>query len=123
MKSKVNEESESSQIKMIDAELLQLAELQEKRSKRRSSSGDYDLVVGDIHHRLTIVLSFICVTILAGVFFAWTNGNSLQLITVSSFISVLFIAIARWRAGQFNLQLPDMMGIESPVAITMARLT
>ena len=123
MKSKINEESESSQIKMIDAELLQLAELQEKRSKRRSSSGDYDLVVGDIHHRPTIVLSFICVTILAGVFFAWTNGNSLPVIAVSSFISVLFIAIARWRADQVNLQLPDIMGIESPVAITMAGLT
>ena len=31
--------------------------------------------------------------------------------------------IARWRADQVNLQLPDIMGIESPVAITMAGLT
>ena len=35
----------------------------------------------------------------------------------------MFIAIARWRADQVNLQLPDIMGIESPVAITMAGLT
>ena len=123
MKSQLKEESESSQIKMIDAELLQLAELQEKRSKRRSSSGDYDLVVGDIHHKPTIVLSFIVVTVLVGVFFAWNSGDSLPVIAVASFISVLFIAIARWRADQVNLQLPDIMGIESPVAITMAGLT
>ena len=122
-KSQVKEESISSKIKMVDAELLQLAELQEKRSKRRSSTGDYDLVVGDIHHKPTIVLSFITVTILAGVFFAWSSGDSLPVIAIASFISVLFIAIARWRADQVNLQLPDIMGIESPVAITMTGLT
>ncbi len=42
---------------------------------------------------------------------------------MASFISVLFIGIARWRAEQVNLQLPDIMGIESPVAVTMAGLT
>ena len=76
LKSQVEQDSEGSQIKMIDAELLQLSELQKKRSRRRSSSGDYDLVVGDIHHKPTIVISFIIVTILVGVFFAWTSGES-----------------------------------------------
>ena len=123
IRDKAEESSSTSNIKMIDAELLQLSELQQKRSKRRSSSGDYDLVVGDIHHKPTIVLSFIVVTILVGIFFAWTSGNSLPAIAIASFISVLFIGIARWRADQVNLQLPDIMGIESPVAITMAGLT
>lgn len=123
IRDKAEESSSTSNIKMIDAELLQLSELQQKRSKRRSSSGDYDLVVGDIHHKPTIVLSFIVVTILVGIFFAWTSGNSLPAIAIGSFISVLFIGIARWRADQVNLQLPDIMGIESPVAITMAGLT
>ena len=123
IKSQIEEESKGSQIKMIDAELLQLSEMQKKRSRRRSSSGDYDLVVGDIHHKPTIVISFIIVTILVGVFFAWTSGESLSAIAVASFISVLFIGIARWRADQVNLQLPDIMGIESPVAITMGGLT
>jgi len=124
---KMNEDAEKvsgeSNIKMVDAELLQLSELQKKRSKRRSSTGDYDLVVGDIHHKPTIVISFIIVTILIGVFFAWTSGESLPAISIASFVSVLFIGIARWRADQVNLQLPDIMGIESPVAITMAGLT
>ena len=113
----------SSNIKMVDAELLELSELQKKRARRRSSSGEYDLVVGDIHHKPTIVLSFISVTLLVGIFFSWTNGESLLAISMASFISVLFIGIARWRADQVNLQLPDILGIESPVAITMAGLT
>ena len=123
IKDEAKQASNGTNIKMVDAELLQLSELQQKRSKRRSSSGDYDLVVGDINHKPTIVLSFIIVTLLVGIFFAWTSGDSLPVIAVASFISVLFIGIARWRADQVNLQLPDIMGIESPVAITMAGLT
>jgi len=112
-----------SNIRMIDAELLQLAEKQEKRSRRRSSSGEYDLIVGDIHHKPTIVISFISITLLVGIYFSWISGESLLAISMASFISILFIGIARWRAEQVNLQLPDIMGIESPVAVTMAGLT
>lgn len=124
LRTELEEETpDTSKIKMIDAELIQLSELQKKRSRRRSSSGEYDLIVGDIHHKPTIVISFIGVTILVGIFFAWTSGESLVAIAMASFISVLFIGIARWRAEQVNLQLPDIMGIESPVAITMGGLT
>ena len=119
----LSSQDQSSQIKLIDAELIQLSEKQKKRSRRRSSTGEYDLIVGDIHHKPTIVISFIAVTLLIGTYFAWTSGSSLLAISMASFISVLFIGIARWRAGQVNLQLPDLMGIESPVAITMAGLT
>lgn len=112
-----------SNIRMIDAELLQLAEKQEKRSRRRSSSGEYDLIVGDIHHKPTIVIAFISITLLVGIYFAWVSGESLLSIAMASFVSILFIGIARWRAEQVNLQLPDIMGIESPVAVTMAGLT
>ena len=84
-------EEEQTGIKMIDAELLQLSELQQKRSRRRAASGEYDLVVGDIHHKPTIVLSFIVVTIIAGVFFAWTNGDSLIAITSASMLSLIHI--------------------------------
>ncbi|MBT4065785.1 MAG: hypothetical protein HOE76_01005 [Euryarchaeota archaeon] len=117
------QQDESSHIRMIDTELLQLSEAQKKRSRRRSSSGEYDLIVGDINHKPIIVISFISVTLLIGVFFSWTSGSSLLAIAMASFISVLFIGISRWRAEQVNLQLPDIMGIESPIAVTMAGLT
>jgi hypothetical protein len=127
-RSAIKEESiinqdENSHIRMIDAELIQLSEQQKKRSRRRSSTGEYDLIVGDIHHKPTIVISFISVTLLIGVYFSWSSGSSLLAIAMASFISILFIGIARWRAEQVNLQLPDFMGIESPIAVTMAGLT
>jgi len=109
-------------LKLIDADLITLAEKQNKRSKRRGSIGEHDLIIGDIHHKPTIVLTFIGVTILVAVWLAWSSSGIFA-IAAASFISVLFIGIARWRADQVGLQLGDIMGIESPVALTMAGLT
>ncbi|HIF45682.1 MAG TPA: hypothetical protein EYQ73_02660 [Candidatus Poseidoniales archaeon] len=109
-------------MKIVDADLLALADKQKKRSKRRGSVGEHDLIIGDIHHKPTIVLSFIGVTILVAVWLSWSESGIFA-IAVASFISVLFIGIARWRADQVGLQLGDMMGIESPVALTMVGLT
>ena len=116
-------EDKNTGIRMVDAELIELSELQKKRSRRRASSGDYDLIVGDIHHKPTVVISFIVVTLLVGIYIAWNLSESMLAISMASFISVLLIGIARWRAEQVNLQLPDILGIESPVAITMVGLT
>ena len=109
-------------IRIVDAEMIALAEKQKKRSKRRGSIGEKDLIVGDIHHKPTIVLSFISVTIMIAVFLAWSTNQGLVAIALASFISILFIGIARWRADQVGLHLPDMMGIESPIAVTMGGL-
>ena len=46
-------------LKVIDPELIQLLEKQQKRRKRSGSIGSDDLLVGDIHHRPVIVLTFI----------------------------------------------------------------
>ena len=114
---------DESNIRMIDPELIRLAEKQKKRSKRMSSTGDYDMIVGDITHKPTIVVSFITVTMLFAIYLAWVSASSITSIAIASFISILLISIARWRAQQVNLNLPDIMGIESPVAISMAGLT
>ncbi|MDP6870174.1 MAG: hypothetical protein QGI21_05325 [Candidatus Poseidoniaceae archaeon] len=123
MKQQETSEETSSNIRIVDADMLLMAEKQKKRSRRRGSTGEYDLVVGDIHHNPVIVLSFLSVTILIACWYAWNAVDSLVVIALASFISVLFIGIARWRADQVNLRLPDMMGIESPIAITMIGIT
>jgi hypothetical protein len=119
----VEAQQDGTSIRIVDAELIALAEKQKKRSKRRGSIGEHDLITGDIHHKPTIVLSFISVTIMIAVFFAWTTNSGLMAIALASFISILFIGIARWRADQVGLHLPDMMGVESPIAVTMGGLT
>ena len=71
-------------MKMADAELYSLIEKQRKR--RRKSGAQYnseelDLLIGDIHHRPVIVLSFIAVTTFAASFIASVSYTHLTLPT------------------------------------------
>jgi len=109
-------------LQLIDVELLDLAEKQRKRAKRAGSIGQYDLEVGDIHHRPVIVISFLVTVILASMFLSFTTGNGFTILAFCVMVSILFITLARLRANQIGLRLPDVMGIELPIAISMAGL-
>ena len=111
-----------SNLQLIDVELLDLAEKQRKRAKRAGSIGQYDLEVGDIHHRPVIVISFLVTVILASMFLSFTTGNGFTILAFCVMVSILFITLARLRANQIGLRLPDVMGIELPIAISMAGL-
>jgi len=116
------EMKKSSNLELVDVELLDLAEKQRKRSKRAGSIGEYDLEIGDIHHRPVIVISFLVTVILASMFLSFTTGSAFMVLAFCVMISILFITLARLRANQIGLRLPDVMGIELPIAISMAGL-
>ena len=111
-----------SNLQLIDSELLDLAEKQRKRSKRAGSIGTYDLEVGDIHHRPVIVISFLVTVILASTYMSFSTGSAFMVLSFCVLVSILFIALARLRANQIGLRLPDIMGIELPIALSMAGL-
>ena len=117
------DESQSrSTLRLIDTELLTLAEKQRKRKKRAGSSGEMDLYVGDIHHQPTIVLLFLGTTILATSYLSFTTGNTLFALLFTVMISALFVGLSRIRANQIGLRLPDILGIEAPIALGMLGL-
>ena len=122
MDSEVGAAKKESNLQMVDVELLDLAEKQRKRAKRAGSIGQYDLEVGDIHHRPVIVISFLVTVILASMFLSFTTGNGFTILAFCVMISILFITLARLRANQIGLRLPDVMGIELPIAISMVGL-
>ena len=111
-----------STLRLIDTQMLELLEKQRKRSKRSGSIGKYDLEIGDIHHRPTIVMTFLAVTILASTWFSFTTADGFLALGFSVAVSILFITLSRLRANQIGLRLPDLMGIELPVAISMGGL-
>lgn len=111
-----------SNLRMIDTQMLDLIEKQRKRSKRSGSIGQYDLEIGDIHHRPTIVMTFLAVTILVSTWFSFSTQNGFLALGFSVAVSILFITLSRLRANQIGLRLPDVMGIELPVALSMAGL-
>ena len=114
-------------MKMADAELYELIDKQRKRRRRSGAqynSDEMDLLIGDIHHRPIIVLSFIAVTTLAACWIAWMNGqlNSGLMLMVSMFALAL-TWVSRQRAKVHNLRLPDINGIEMPFFVTMGSLS
>jgi hypothetical protein len=116
------ESSPRSNLRLIDTELLSLAEKQRKRQKRSGSTGQHDLYIGDIHHQPTIVLLFLGTTILATTFFSFTTGWTQFALSFSVLVSMLFVGLSRIRANQIGLRLPDILGIEVPIAIGMIGL-
>ena len=111
-----------SALKMIDVELLELVEKQRKRAKRAGTSGQYDLELGDIHHKPVIVIAFLVTTILASTYISFTTSSAFLVLAFCVVVSILFITLARLRANEIGLRLPDVFGIELPIAISMAGL-
>ena len=111
-------------LKTVSPELYMQAERMKKRSKRRGKLSNEELLYGDIHHKPVIVLAFIAGIILFGIYIVWSLGSaSAGILVVSGTISLIFIGISRWRASSNDLTLPDVLGIETPFAATIAGLT
>ena len=117
-----NQTSEVTGVQFIDPKMIELAEKQKKRAKRAGTTGEMDLELGDIQHHPSIVLSFIGVTIFASTFFAYLSGTGMLALLLMGGISFLFISLARLRADSLNLRLVDALGVEIPIAVTMAGL-
>ena len=82
------------------------------------------MLYGDIHHKPVIVLAFIACIILFGVYTVWSFGSaSAGILVMSGAVSLVLIGISRWRASSNDLSLPDVLGIETPFAATIAGLT
>lgn len=118
----IEDQDTKSKLKMIDVEMLDLVEKQRKRAKRAGTSGEHDLELGDIHHRPVIVIAFLVTTILASTYLSFTSSLSYLILAFCVVVSILFIALARIRANDIGLRLPDIAGIELPIAISMGGL-
>ncbi|MDP6639495.1 MAG: hypothetical protein QGH90_04170 [Candidatus Poseidoniaceae archaeon] len=110
-------------VKMFDPRVVELAEKQKKRRKRSGSIGEYDLIAGDIHHRPVVVLAFITGLLLGTTWWSFFSGQGESMLAFGGVTSVIFIGLSRWRASTLNLRLPDMMGIETPIAWTLLGLS
>jgi hypothetical protein len=109
-----DQEDTRTTLRLIDTELLDLAEKQRKRSKNWSTSGRHDLEIGDIHHQPVITLMFLITTILATTVISFMTGATLLALGFGVMLSLMFVGAARLRANEIGLRLPDIMGIEAP---------
>ncbi|MBA45752.1 MAG: hypothetical protein CMB31_04115 [Euryarchaeota archaeon] len=111
-------------MKMINPKLVELQEKQLRRAKTTDTSGELDLFIGDIHHRPIVVLSFIAVMIIGGIGVSLFSSqfSSIALVLIGT-QSMILISISRSRAKIHNLNLPDFLGVETPIALAMIGLS
>ncbi|RZD44500.1 MAG: hypothetical protein CXT69_05420 [Methanobacteriota archaeon] len=108
---------------LIDPKMIELAEKQKRRRKRSGSTGEMDLLVGDIHHKPIVVLVFVSGLLLGTSWGAFAFGQGEAMLIVGAVISMLFIGISRWRASSLNLSLPDVAGVELPIVWTLGGIS
>ncbi|PXF23838.1 MAG: hypothetical protein CXX72_00585, partial [Methanobacteriota archaeon] len=78
----------------------------------------------DIHHRPVVVMTFIVGVLLFAAWNAYAAGAAASgILALASVICLLLIFISRWRASSNELTLPDVMGMETPFALTMVGLS
>ena len=109
-------------LRVIDPELIQLLEKQQKRRKRSGSIGQDDLLIGDIHHRPVIVLTFIAGIFAYTGYYSFGSNNSDGMLILAGISSIFFVSLSRWRAKSLKLRMPDILGIEFPIAATIIGL-
>ena len=111
--------STSVALKQLDAELLTLSQKQKKRAKRSGSSGEDDLLVGDIHYRPVVLLLFLAVAFLGSMWFAYATPYGLLALVFSAGFAVVLVGLTRLRANTIGLRLPDVAGVELPIMVAM----
>ena len=106
-------------LKQLDAQLLRLSERQKKRAKRTETSGDDDLLVGDIHYRPVVLLLFLVVAFIGSMWFAYSTPQALLALAFSAGFSIVLVGLTRLRADGIGLRLPDLAGVELPILVAM----
>ena len=106
-------------LKELDAELLDLAQRQKKRAKRAGTGDADDVIIGDIHYRPVVLLLFLSVAFLGSTWFAYATPYALLALVFSAGFAVVLVGLTRLRANAIGLRLPDVAGVELPIAVAM----
>ena len=97
-------------LRLIDTELLALAEKQRKRSKNWSTAGENDHETGDIHHQPIITMMFLVTTILATTVISFLSGNTLMTLLFGVLLSMLFVGARTVTSKRNWLEAPGYHG-------------
>ncbi len=107
---------------LIDAELVHQAAKQAKRRKRSGSIGESDLVAGDVFYTPTIALVFVSLVCFFASWWSYFNGDGEAALLFAALLSSAAVMLAQQRSRNLEMRMPDVLGIEAPVALTVAGL-
>ena len=94
----------------------------ERATARRPKVQPTDETLDGIEHRPTVLMAFIGATALIGAVWAWLGGHHALALAGTALLITAFIGLARWSADRLSMPLPQVLGIDAPVALGLAGL-
>lgn len=94
----------------------------ERATARRPKVQPSDETLDGIEHRPTVLMAFIGATALSGSVWAWLGGHHATALVATALLITAFIGLARWSADRLSMPLPQVLGIDAPVALGLAGL-
>jgi hypothetical protein len=94
----------------------------ERSTARRPKVRTSDETLDGLEHRPTVLMAFIGATSLSGAIAAWLGVNHALTLAMTALLVTSFIGLARWSADRLEMPLPQVLGIDAPVAVGLAGL-
>ena len=104
------------------ASAAELRRTAERATARRPKVQASDESLDGIEHRPTVLMAFIGATALSGAVWSWLGGHHAIALTGTALLITAFIGLARWSADRLSMPLPQVLGIDAPVALGLAGL-
>jgi len=94
----------------------------ERATARRPKVQSSDASLDGIEHRPTVLMAFIGATALSGAVWSWLGGHHALALAGTALLITAFIGLARWSADRLSMPLPQVLGVDTPVALGLAGL-
>jgi len=94
----------------------------ERATARRPKAQPSEESLDGLEHQPTVLMAFIGATSLSGAVWAWLGGNHALALAATALLVTAFIGLARWSADRLSMPLPQVLGIDAPVALGLAGL-
>ena len=90
-----------------------------RNAGQSGSVAEDDVIIGDIHYRPIVLMLFLVVAFIGSMWFAYATPYALPALLFSAGFAVVLVGLARLRANTIGLRLPDVAGVELPIAVAM----
>ena len=117
---RLDQSSEGSSLDVASA--ADLRRKAERARARRPKVQPTDETLDGIEHRPTVLMAFIGATALSGAVWSWLGGHHALALAGTALLITAFIGLARWSADRLSMPLPQVLGVDAPVAMGLAGL-
>jgi len=107
------------EISSYDTRIAEMEASRRKKRELRDTDDIEELYTTDVSHNPRIVTMILIIVLFAGVVNGFLFGSSPVIIFLVGAFAITLISIARQRTRNMSLELPSIMGIELPIAISI----